>query len=178
MRTSLPALVLAAAATFTLAACDKDTLGTRLQLTPLTYSVSAGLNPVLSHTFTVPRVPTERDRFEAETGVAWDDWAGVRPARASLLINEGGLDWSFALEVTVNAYVGTDPRRRVEIFYRDQIPANVGARLDLVPGDLDVQELFSGEEVTVELELRRLLASPPQRLPVVLEWSLEGREEG
>lgn len=155
-------------------ACDgDDDPGTRLTMTPLRYTVPAGLNPVLAHNLALSNISTEQARFDQETGVPWEDWARVVPARASLVIQEPGLDWGFAQEVTLRAFTD-DPDRATELFYRDQIPLNVGPQLDMIPSDFDAKPLLDNPDIGLILELRRLRNSPPQSIPVTLQWSFSG----
>lgn len=170
-----PALcLLTLALTLLTAGCKKDRLpGDRLEFLPLPVGIPAGLNPILSHTFEFADVSTEHARFEQEFDVSWDAYARIEPARASLTITEPGLDWSFADEVIIR--IVPDSGQVREVFYRDQIPRNVGARLDLIPTDLDASDLLAGERVTIQVVLERLNAAPPQSLPVLMTWSFEGR---
>ncbi len=156
--------------------CDNDDeRGQVLEFTPRQMEIPASLNPVLAWVFEVGTFPTEHARFETITNTPWEDWTRVEPARASLLINEAGLDWSFVQEVSLRAYQGDDPTTAREIFYRDLIREDVGNRLDLIPTDFDANlGLLDGEEFTLILELTRLRRSPPQNLPVVIEYSFEG----
>lgn len=165
------------AALLAVAGCDKDSdVGTRLTMTPLRYTVPAGLNPIQAHYLTLNDVPTEQARFTQETTVPWEDWTRVVPARASLIITEPGLDWGFAEEVTLRVF--TDEfARPVEVFYRDQIPRDVGPRLDMIPGDLDVKPLLDGDDLSLQLEIRRLRGTTVQSLPVTLQWSFSGLRE-
>lgn len=144
---------------------------------PLRAGVPAGLNPVLAHNFVVDAaIPTEHERFARETGVAWEDWARVRPWRASLVITEAGLDWDFAQEVVLKGY-RDDPAVQIELFYNDQIRPGTGQRLDMIPSDLDVKDVLDGEVYGLVLELRRLRNSPPQSFPLTLEYSYRGFRE-
>ena len=180
-RTSLPVpwSFIALAAALVLAAAtgcqgDDGGLGDRLEMLPLRVGVPAGLNPAFSHNFTIDaEVPTDHERFARETGVAWEDWERVEPRRASLVITEAGLDWSFAREVVLKGY-RDDPAAQVELFYRDPIPTNVGQRLDMIPSDRDVKGLLDGDTYGLILEIRRLRNAPPQSFPVTLEYSYRG----
>ena len=159
-------------------ACDKDQQqGVLLDFTPRQLEIPAGLNPTRLHGFVIGPFSTEHDRFESLTGTVWEDWTRVEPAQASLQINEPGLDWGFALEVSVLAYTD-DPATAKEIFYRDQIPRDVGGRLDLIPTDFDANAgLLEEDEINIIIELRRLLTSPPQNLPVVFRYNFEAFRE-
>lgn len=159
-----------------LGSCNKDPLGVQLQMTPLQYSVPAGLNPIQAHGFVLSEVSTEHIRFETETGTRWEDWARVNPSQARLIITEPGLDWRFAFEVTLKAFTD-DPNNLKEIFYRDQIPENVGSILTMNGTDFNVKDLLAGEKFGLVLELRQLISSPPQRLPVRVEYSFSGFRE-
>lgn len=156
--------------------CGDDGVdGARMEYPPLTFTVGAGLNPVLSHSFELRDVSTEHARFTQETGTAWGEWERVLPARARLTADEAGLTWGFAFEVVVKAY-RDDVRVAQEIFYRDQIRNDVGGVLDLVPSELDVQDLLSDPTVNIVVEFRRLEASPPQSIPATLTLGFAGVE--
>ena len=159
-----------------LAGCEKEEVGQRLEFQQRQFGIPAGLNPAFAYNLTLNDLSTDHARFEAETGIAWEDWSRVTPARASLIINEPGLDWSFAQEVTLNAYSMSDPDVQREIFYRDQIPLNIGNRLDMIPADFDAREILSDDEFGVRLQLRRFNNAPPQSFNVVLQWSFQGFE--
>ena len=167
-------LVLACALVASGGCADEEELGTRLDFAPAVLTINAGLNPILSHSFQLRDLSTEHARFEGQHGRAWGAWSRVSPWRASLTINEAGLDWAFVQEVSVQAYRDDFDARR-EIFYRDQIRPDVGARLELIPSEADVQDLFGGDRVTLVVELRRIAASPPQRIPATLNFSLNAR---
>ncbi len=173
---TLAALALTLAASLLLAGCgEKEVQGTRLQFTPRVFTVGAGLNQAFSHSFQLQRLPTEQDRFERETGKPWGEWKRVVPERASLTVNEAGLNWGFAYEVIVKAYTD-DIREAREIFYRDQIRDNVGPRLDLIPSEIDLKELFGGPEINLIVEFRTIKSSPAQSIPATLTWSFSGQE--
>jgi len=165
-------------ATFVVAAasCDKDPIGNTLPMTVVRYTVPAGLNPVFAHNLALDNISTDHQRLGELTGVPWADWVRVAPQQASLQIIEPGLDWSFAFEVTLKAFTD-DPNNTRELFYRDQIPEDVGSRLDLIPTDFNAKAVLDEEDVGLILELRRLRNSPPQSIPVSLEWSFEGFTE-
>ncbi len=155
-------------------ACTKDDRrgGDRLSFSSLEFGIPAGLNPVAAHGINLENVPTEHARFEREFGVAWSDWDRVEPGRATLSISESGLTWDFAEEVVLR--ISTDELDWTEVFYRDQIPRDVGGNLNLIPTEFDASQLLDGERVNVQLELRRLRGAPPQSLPVVLSWNFTG----
>ena len=177
LRNVLP-LLLAVLGALLLSACGDDAPpGTRLTYPPQQFQIGAGLNPVLSHTVVLPRQTTDHARLQRETGVAWSDWTRVVPRRASLQINEPGLDWGFCEEVIIRAFVGEDASVAREIFYRDQIRFDEGPRLDMIPSELDVRDLLDGPEVTFLVELRRLRQSPRQSLPVTLTLDFGGFAE-
>lgn len=145
-----------------------------LAMLPLRTSIPAALNPILAHNFSLGEdIPTDHARLEAASGTPWEDWARVEPARATLVIPESGLDWGFALEVTLKGY-RDDPSEQVELFYRDQIRDNVGGRLDLIPTEFDAKDLLGGDAFGLVLEIRRLRNANPQSFPVVLEYSWGG----
>ncbi len=173
---SLAIVGLGLASVLCVSACgDKVEGGTRLQLTPVTFTVGAGLNPIAAHAFRIRDISTEHARFMRETGNSWGEWGSVVPEQATLLINESGLDWNFALEVSVRAYTD-DFRQAREIFYRDQIRNDVGARLDLVPSEADVRDLLADPNVNIIIEFTRIERSPPQTIPATLVWSFRARE--
>lgn len=170
---SAPLLLLLAVAS--LVGCGKDTPpGVRLAYPPALVEIDAALNPVGAHTYVLPKQPTDQARFTRETGVAWSDWERIVPRRASLQINEPGLGWGFCEEVIIRAFTGDDPRQSREIFYRDQIRLDEGARLDMIPSEVDVLDLLDDSDVTFAVELRRLRESPRQSLPVTVEVEFGG----
>lgn len=155
--------------------CNRDDgEGVLLRFTPRQLQINAGLDPTFGHFFEIPAVSTEHARFQRETGTGWDDWQAVLPARATLTILEAGLDWSFAEEVIIRAYSDDFPTP-VEIYYRDQIPFNVGQQLELIPADRDVKALLASDNVNLVLVLFRLRSTTVQRLPVTMEFSVEAR---
>ena len=162
--------------TLALAACKDDAPpGVRLSYPPQLLEVGAGLVPGFEHSIVLARQPTEHDRFERETGVAWSDWERIVPRRASLQINEPGLGWGFCEEVIIRAYTDDITQAR-EVFYRDQIRLDEGARLDMIPSEADVLDLLDGPDVTFVVVLRRLRDVSPQSLPVTLTLSFGGFE--
>ncbi len=156
-------------------ACKDDAPGTRLQMLPLSYSVPAGLNPIRAHGLVRRNISSEQARFEQETGVAWGEWARIQPSRASLFITEPGLNWGFAAEVSLKAFTD-DSLNLKELFYRDQIPIDIGARLDMIPTDFDAREILDSDRFGLVLELRSLRTATPQQIPVTLEYSFEAFE--
>lgn len=166
-------LVLFVALILSVSCGDDELRGDLLEYTPRQLEVPAGLNPTLSWVFRVGPVSTEHERFESITDTPWDDWTRVEPARASITINESGLNWDFVQEVILRAYTD-DPANAKEVFYLDIIPNNPGNRLNLIPTDFDANlGLLDADEVTFELELA-IFSSPPQNLPVILQYSFEG----
>jgi len=149
--------------------------GELIEYTPQQLEIPAGLNAINAWVFVIPSVSTEHARIETLTNTPWEDWNRLEPARASLIINESGLNWDFVEEVSIRAYAGDDPTQAKEIFYRDLITTDIGNRLDLIPTDFDANlGILDAEEMTIEVELTRLRASPPQNLPVVFNYSFEG----
>jgi hypothetical protein len=156
--------------------CEADEQrGQVLEFIPRQLEIPAALNPRFAWVFEVGTFSTDHERFESITGTPWDDWTRVEPARASLLINESGLDWGFVQELSISAYKGDDPAAAKEIFYNDIIRADAGNRLDLIPTDFDANlGLLDGDEFTLVLELTTLRRQPPQSIPVVIQYSFEG----
>jgi len=157
------------------ASCGPEELrGDLLEYQPRQFDIPAGLNNSRAYVFVLGPFSTDHARFESLTSTPWEEWNRVEPARASLSINESGLNWDFLFEVSIRAY-NSDPAEAKEIFYRDLIQENTSNRLDLIPTDFDANlGLLDGEEYFLEVELTRLRRSPPQSLPVVLQYSFEG----
>lgn len=154
---------------------DNLTVAFEMEYPNLTFEIPAGLNTVESHFFVVNDIPTNKDFFFGN--VAEADIQTIVPAFARISSLDGNqVDYDFLFEISVRICAsGTSINCTREIFWRDQIPVNIGSSVNLIPNDIDVKEILTGETFTIEVVLLRMVSPPPSFINTRVELGFEAR---
>ncbi|MEM1122418.1 MAG: hypothetical protein AAGJ18_18375 [Bacteroidota bacterium] len=123
------------------------------------FEIPAGLGVFDTHVFELNGIPTNKAAFLSTNDAQESDITGIIPRRAELSINFADVDFVFVQEVIVEIFNRNNLRGK-EIFFREDIPLNVGFRLDLVPSLPDISEFLMEDEFNVRVELRLRDISP------------------
>ena len=158
--------------------CKSDdglTVAFEMEYPNQSFEIPAGLNTIESHFFVIDNIPTNKDFFFGS--FKEEDIKSIIPAFARITSLEGNnTDYDFLFEVSIRICAEDNPFNCArEIFWRDQIPANIGNRVDFIPNDIDVKEILTGESFTIEVVLLRLVSPPPTFIDTRIELGFEAR---
>lgn len=140
------------------------------------FEIPAGLNTIESHFFVLENIPSNLNLYF--DGIDTTDIKAIVPREARLFSLDGtnvNFDFIFEISLRLCRPDGTSCNR--EIFYRDQIPENVGSSLPLIPNENNIRAEILNGAYTVEVVLQRLAYSPTQFTRVGLDLAFDARRE-
>ncbi|MFK7932792.1 MAG: hypothetical protein AB8G22_04740 [Saprospiraceae bacterium] len=141
------------------------------------FEIPAGLNTIESHFFVLEDIPSNLGLYFAEADTA--DIRAIVPREARLTSLDGtNIDFDFIFEISIRLCRTDGSLCNREIFYRDQIPENIGSSLGLIPNENNVKEELLAGEYTIEVVLQRLAYSPVQFIRARLDLTFDARREG
>jgi hypothetical protein len=139
-----------------LSACRKTEAGFEMSYRRQ-FEIPVGLNPAKSHTYTLLNIPSDTAVFFQINGTTASQVTGVVPRTMSLrpVFQGGGKTFANVYNVEVVIF---DPNRpnvpEVPIFYRNEIPANVGDVLTLIPDSNNISKfVLDGKTFNVRIKL-------------------------
>ncbi len=139
------------------------------------FEIPAGLGVFDTHVFELNGIPTNKAAFLSTTGANENEITAILPKEAELSINFANVDFIFVGEVVVEIFTRED-NNGVEIFYRDEIPLNIGRSITLFPSLPEISEYLTGDEFNIRVELR-LRDISPQFLETRLDFQFFARLE-
>lgn len=113
------------------------------------FDVPAGLNPLNTHFFERSGILTNAQNIIGSI----DDINRIIPYRASLTSLDN-VDYAFIREVEVRVRHRDNPGLEIPVFYREEIPANIGGRIDLIATQANVTDILSLDDYNVIVEFK------------------------
>ncbi len=138
-----------------------------------TFEIPAGLNTVDTHYFVLSDISTNKTNFFNANNITDEEVVTINPESCRLTsVLNSEYDWLF--NVSVRMYTD-NPDAYKEIFYRDNIPANTGSQLDLIPTLVNVRDFLVAETFTVEVVLERPRVPSPEFIDTVIRMEFAVR---
>ena len=138
--------------------CGNDATGFLMQY-QRDFEIRAGLGVFDIHVFELNGIPTNKEAFFTANGVLESDITQIIPQNAALSINFDNVEFGFVRTVIVEIFTRDELRGR-EIFFREELPQNIGTQIDLIPSLPDVKDLLTQDEFNVRIELQLRDISP------------------
>lgn len=138
-----------------------------------TFEIPAGLNTIDTHHFVIPNIASNKATLFSGNNVTDEDVVTINPesCRMTSVLNA---DYGFLFNVSVRMYTD-NPDAYLEIFYRDNVPANTGGQLDLIPTLVNVRNFLVAETFTVEVVLERPRIPSPEYIDTVVRMDFAVR---
>lgn len=144
------------------------------------FFIQAGLNTIESHFFIIESIPTNQSFFFGN--FTEEDVVEIAPTFATVSVNGGNGDFSFVDAMSILICEDSDvtesnifDKCRREIFFREDIPLNVGRRVDLLPNTVNLKSYLTQDEFTVAFVLQRLRGFSNVPINTRLDISFEAR---
>ena len=130
--------------------CSKGDNLTGIQM-PYRYQfdVPAGLNPLNTHFFERSQMLTNADNLIGSV----DDINRIIPYQARLTSLDN-VDFAFVREIEVRVKDRENPGIEIPVFYREEIPANIGRSIDLIATQANVTDILSLVDYNIIVEMR------------------------
>jgi hypothetical protein len=145
-------------ALFCCAACNKTVPGFDMPYRR-TFDLPIGLDPFALHNFSFKDISTDTAVIFKANNVTSDKVSRIEPKTMVLRGLFVASNYGFIEKVEVRISTATVGEQI--IFFRDQIPANTGEKLDLIPNNVDVRPYLMGGKFNVRMILT-LRDSPPK----------------
>lgn len=123
-----------------------------------TFEIKAGLNTFETHHFLIQNRNTNINSYLAGYGGDASELMAINPRSARLETLFSNATYDIVLDVSVRIYED-DPNDYKEIFYREDVPLNTGATLDLIPTLVDVKEMMTEDRYNIDVAF--LFRNPP-----------------
>lgn len=146
----------------------------RMEYPNNTFEIPAGLNTIESHFFVIQDIPTNRDLFFSSVDTSEVEIIIPNGARITSL-DGSDIDFDFLFEVSVRLCSKDGSTCGREIFYRDEIPENVGSSLALIPNENNVKEELTSDNYTIEVVLKRLVTPSPRFIRAKIDLVFDAR---
>ncbi len=165
-------ILLFAVVALLLGACKKEEISLFDMVYRKDFSIQAGLSTIDNHHFRLTNIPSNSDTLFTVHSVTLEDITSITPKSARLTAIFANVDYSFLFNVSVRIFKD-DPDVYREIFYRDNVPANTGDFLDLIPTLVDVKEYMKDEKINIDVVLIRPRTTPSAFIETRLDFSFE-----
>ncbi|MFZ4545375.1 MAG: hypothetical protein ACOYOA_15085 [Saprospiraceae bacterium] len=132
--------------------------------------IPVGASTLFSHNFTIEKIGTNATTFYKNNNLTEFDIKRIVPKFARISARFGNGDFVFVNRVFVYIYPVGQPDKKMEVFYRDDIPVNTGNVLNLNPGIADVKSIMNGQTYTMEIRLD-LRGQPGQNIEALIDYS-------
>lgn len=134
--------------------CSRDDAFVGIEM-PYRYQFDfpAGLNSLNTHFFVRNNLPTNASNILGPDGAE-----RIIPLQARLTSNDN-INWAFVREVEVQISDPNNPGLKIPVFFREEIPQNIGNGIDLIPTLTDVTDLMQLDAVDVTFEIRLWVTS-------------------
>jgi len=123
------------------------------------FEIPAGLNTFDTHVFETYNIPTNKTSFLTANSVEEQDITRITPREARLSINFSEEDFYFVQEIIIEMFT-VDDQTGKEVFFREVIPLNTGASIDIIPSLPEVTEFLLSERFSIRTEMRLRDISP------------------
>ncbi len=157
---------------------DKDELRVLFEMPyqNLLFEIPAGLSHFEAHYFVLRDLQSNADFFLDNNGKTAEQITAVNPHSAQLWAVDGNIDFEFVDEVSVRIYLEDEPNKWKEIFYRDQIPLNIGSKIDLIPTSVNVKDFVLEENFSIEVVFARMRTQSPSFIETRLDFVFDAKE--
>lgn len=132
------------------------------------FSVNAGLSPIISHFYSFENVSTNIDFLLNQQGLDPESILEITPVSCRLQAQFAEGDFNFIEEVSIFIASSADPDVQYEVFYRDPVPDDSGISLDLIPTLANAKEVMTESRIDITVVLRELRSTPPNNFDVNL----------
>jgi hypothetical protein len=132
--------------------------------------IPASVSTLLSHNFIIENISSNATDFYASHSATDADVLKIIPktARISAVFNDA--DFVFVNRVYVYVYPVGEPSKKTEVFYREDIPVNTGAAINLTGGVADVKKIVGASDFTMEVRLD-VRGQPSRNIETAIDFS-------
>lgn len=116
------------------------------------FEIPAGLNTIDDHFFEINNIPTNADSIFSFYGVDKDAVFRIDPGIAELSTIFSNVNYGFIQEAAIEIFNDDNPVGK-EVFFRIQIPQNIGSRMDMAATLVDAQEFLKQDNFNIRLIL-------------------------
>lgn len=137
-------------------------------------NIPAGLDPFTLHTFTVQNIPADTLAYFSTNGVTSARILKINPYSFRMVPIYSGADYRFIELVSVIIVSPDNPDVRQEVYFRDNIPLNIGDLLDVYPNLPDIKPFIMRNRFNIEIVLR-LRDISPQTIETHLDFTFRAK---
>ncbi len=116
------------------------------------FEIPAGLNTIDEHVFEVNNIPTNADSIFSFYGYEKDAILRIDPGIANLSAIFSNSNYGFIREAAIEIF-NDDNERGKEVFFRIEIPRNIGSQMSLAATLVDAQEFLKQDKFNIRLIL-------------------------
>lgn len=118
------------------------------------FEIPPGLNTLETHYFIVRDVPTLYLKTLEQSGLSNEGITQVSASKGELSLRLGGGNLAFISSVSVRAIEKGNTNNKLELFYIEQIPLNVGSTITLFAALSDIKNIVNKETMDMEIRLQ------------------------
>ena len=136
------------------------------------FEVPAGLNPALEHRVFITNIQNSFVGLVEQNGIDTSLISAVTAGNGQFLEMNGVMDLNFLLEVEIRIFSNQNPDNSKEIYYRNNIPINTGATLDMFPSLSNIDDIIFEPGMSLEIIFKRLNGPTPASTDVRFTFDL------
>ena len=135
-------------------------------------AIPTGASTALSHYFVIENIRPNFKTSADQNAVSTIDVKKILPKAFRLTARYGDAEFAFIRDITVNIFPHGDLLKKVEVFYRIDVPLNTGTILDLNAGVADMKTILSDDTQTYDLEIKmNFRTTPPITIETITDFS-------
>jgi hypothetical protein len=135
-------------------------------------AIPVGASTFLSHYFLIEDIKPNFKSFSEKNAASLTDVQKIIPKYMRITARFADANWGFVLRTYAYIYPHGNPSKKLEIFYREEVPIGTGTTLDLNAGLADVKKLLSNDTDTFDIEIRMdFRTSPPTTIETYVDFS-------
>lgn len=131
--------------------------------------IPAGLSTIDAHIFVFDNVSSNIDTKYAVHNVTDADITKIVPRSARISARFDDADFIFVNRVFVYVYPVGEPNKKIEVFYREDVPVNTGTGINLNGGIADVKSIVGRDKYTIEVRLE-VRGQPGRNIEAVFDY--------
>ena len=132
--------------------------------------IPSSVSTLLSHNFVIENISSNATDFYASHNVTDAEVLKIIPKSARILAVFNDADFIFVNRVYVYVYPVGEPNKKTEVFYREDIPLNTGAAINLTGGVADVKKIVGTDNFTMEVRLD-VRGQPSRNIETAIDFS-------
>jgi hypothetical protein len=131
--------------------------------------IPASASTILSHNFIFENISSRASELFASNSATDEDIIKILPKVAQITAKFNDADFAFVNRALIYVYPVGEPNKKVEVFYREDVPVNTGGVINLNGGIADVKKIVGSDNFTMEVRLD-VRGQPSRNIEAIVDF--------